>query len=165
MATQNDIKDSNEEESNSREPEDIAGEQPQLVADVFNLGYIVTEATVSIYDKLLTKFGQKIAKKYLKDASQGDANNFVEKLRQSQVDKLRDRLTLLMNRVLSDNHFLKLSDSFLGDELKQANKIADNHLQSLENERSNLQRETDLSLEKIEDQCQRLMEHLITIIK
>lgn len=144
-------------------------EEP-LVADVNNVAYILTEATVGMYEKLLNKFGTKMANKYLKNSSQDDIDSFVERLRQSQSEKLRERLSLIMNRVSLDSQFLKALDGMLEEhetveELECANETAINHIQSVENERSTLLRETEQTIEKVEDNCQRLMEQIIKVFE
>ena len=44
------------------------------------------------------------------------------------------------------------------DELRQDNEIANNHLQSVENERSILQRDTDLAMDRLELICESILE-------
>lgn len=132
--------------------------------DIYDLGHMLTIVTTDIYGKVLEKFGAKISSKYLKDASQEEKESFIKRLKETQIEKLRDRLTLIMNRILTDHHFLKSYNDIMSpykpiEELRQDNEIANNHLQSVENERSILQRDTDLAIDKLESVCEAIMEH------
>lgn len=123
--------------------------------DIYQLGHSLTIATGELYGKVLDKFGTKMSEKFLKDASQEEKENFIKRLKEDQLEKLNDRLTLLMNRILTDHHFIKSHDELMSvykshEELKQEVEIANNHLQSVENERSILQRDTDMAIDKIE---------------
>lgn len=137
--------------------------------DIYDLGHTLTIATGEIYGKVLEKFGTKLSEKFLKDATQEEKESFVRRLKETQIDKLRDRLTLIMNRILTDHHFLKSYSEIMGpcksiEELRQDNEIANNHLQSVENERSILQRDTDVAIDKLESVCEAILEHkLVTI--
>jgi len=110
-----------------------------------------------------------MSEKFLKDATPEERESFIERLKTAQVEKLTDRLTLIMNRILTDHHFIKSYDEIMSsyksiEELKQDNEIANNHLQSVENERSILQRDTDMAIDKLETLCEAILEHkLITI--
>lgn len=138
--------------------------------DLIDLGDMLTIATTELYGKVLEKFGRKITKDFLKDATQEEKNSFIEKMKQNQIEKLRDRLELIMNRILIDHHFLKSYDEIMEnykslDELRQDNEIANNHLQSVENERSILQRDTDMAIDKLEILCEVILERkLMTAI-
>lgn len=132
--------------------------------NIYDLGHMLTVATGEIYGKVLDKFGKKMTDKFLKDASQETKDSFIERLKEAQADKLRDRLTLILNRILTDYHFIKSHDEVMGpckpiEELRQDNEIANNHLQSVENERSILQRDTDIAIDKLESVCEAILEH------
>lgn len=132
--------------------------------DIYDLGHMLTIATTELYGKVLDKFGAKISEKFLRDASEEERESFVRRMKEDQIQKLTDRITLIMNRVLTDHHFLKSYDDILDsyktiDELKQDNEIANNHLQSVENERSILQRDTDMAIDKLENLCESILEH------
>lgn len=138
--------------------------------DIYELGNLLTIATGEVYGKVLEKFGTKLSEKFLKDASQEEKESFIKRLKEAQVEKLNDRLELIMNRILTDHHFIKAYDELMDaykpiDELRQDNEIANNHLQSVENERSILQRDTDTAIDKVESLCETiLVEHkLITL--
>lgn len=137
--------------------------------DIQDVGHMLTIATGEIYGKVLEKFGTKISEKFLKDASQEEKESFIKRLKEAQVEKLQDRLTLIMNRILTDHYFLKSYNEIMSpcksiEELKQDNEIANNHLQSVENERSILQRDTDMAIDKLESVCEAILEHkLVTI--
>lgn len=137
--------------------------------DIYDLGHLLTIATGEIYGNVLEKFGTKMTEKFLKDASQEEKESFKQRLKETQTEKLKDRLTLIMNRILTDHHFLKSYNEIMSpyksiDELRQDNEIANNHLQSVENERSILQRDTDMAIDKLESVCEAILEHkLITI--
>lgn len=131
--------------------------------DIRELGHMLTIATGEIYGKVLDKFGNKLTDKFLKDASQEERESFIRRLKETQTDKLRDRLTLIMNRILTDYYFINSFDEIMGphkslEELRQDNEIANNHLQSVENERSILQRDTDLAIDKLESLCEAILE-------
>lgn len=135
--------------------------------DIYNLGHLLTIATGEIYGKVLDKFGTKMSEKFLKDASQEEKESFIKRLKETQVEKLTDRLTLIMNRILTDHHFIKSFDEIMSscksiEELKQDNEIANNHLQSVENERSILQRDTDMAIDKLETLCEAILEHKLS---
>lgn len=134
--------------------------------DIYELGHSLTIATGEIYGKVLEKFGTKMSEKFLKDATQEEKECFIKRLKEAQIEKLTDRLTLIMNRILTDHHFVKSYDEIMApyksiDELKQDNEIANNHLQSVENERSILQRDTDMAIDRVESLCEAILEHKI----
>lgn len=137
--------------------------------DIYDLGHFLTLRTGELYGKVLDKFGTKMSEKFLKEASQEEKDSFIKRLKEEQIEKLMDRLTLIMNRVLTDYHFIKSYDELMSpyksnEELRQDNEIANNHLQSVENERSILQRDTDMAIDKLESLCEAILEHkLITI--
>lgn len=131
--------------------------------DIYDLGHMLTLATGEIYGKVLEKFGAKMTDKFLKEASQEEKDSFINRLKETQTEKLRDRLTLIMNRILTDHHFLESYDKIMSpcksiEELRQDNRIANNHLQSVENERSILQRDTDMAIDKLECVCEAIIE-------
>ena len=100
---------------------------------------------------------------FLKNASQEEKESFIHRLKETQTEKLRDRLTLIMNRILTDHHFLESYDKIMApcksiEELREDTKIANNHLQSVENERSILQRDTDMAIDKLESVCEAIIE-------
>lgn len=118
--------------------------------------------TTELYGKVLDKFGNRISEKFLKDATQDEKESFVRRMKEEQLEKLHDKMTLIMNRVLADHHFLKLHDEIMNshrtiEELKQDIDIANNHLQSVENERSILQRDTDMAIDKLESLCESIL--------
>lgn len=132
--------------------------------DIYDLGHSLTSTTSEIYASILDKFGAALTKKFLKDATDEEKESFVRRLKESQVDKLTDRLTLLMNRILTDYHFVKTYEELMSpykslEDIKQDNEIANNHLQSVENERSILQRDTDMAIDKLENLCEAIMQH------
>lgn len=137
--------------------------------DLPDIGTSFTIATCEIYAKVLDKFGNKLTEKFLKDVSQEEKESFVKRLKDSQIEKLTERLSSIMNRILSDYQFIQGHNQIMApyktiDELKQDNEIANNHIQSVENERSILQRDTDLAIDKVESLCEAILEHkLITI--
>lgn len=127
------------------------------------LGEHLTSTAAELYEKVLDKFGAKITEDFLKDATQEERNLFIERMKKDQVDKLTDRLTLIMNRVLTDHHFLRAFDEIMEphkslEDLRRDNEIANNHLQSVENERSILQRDTDMAVDKLEILCEAILE-------
>lgn len=137
--------------------------------DIYDLGHMLTLVTTELYGKVLDKFGIKITEKFLKEATQEEKEDFIKRMKDVQTEKLTDRLTLLMNRVLTDHHFLKSYDDIMNtyktiDELKQDNEIANNHLQSVENERSTLQRDTDMAIDRLETLCESILEHKLATI-
>lgn len=132
--------------------------------DIYNFGHMLTIATGEIYSKVLDKFGKKITSKFLAEASQDEKDDFIKRLKDAQAEKLHDRLTLIMNRILTDYHFIKSHDELMEpyksiEELRQDNEIANNHLQSIENERFILQRDTDMAIDKLESVCEAILEH------
>lgn len=147
--------------------EETPGESNQM--DIYDLGHLLTVATGEIYGKVLDKFGNKLTQKFLKDASQEDKESFVRRLKETQLEKLTERLTLIMNRILTDHHFIKSYEDIMSlykpiEELRQDNEIANNHLQSVENERSILQRDTDMAIDKLEVLCEAILEHKLVQI-
>lgn len=132
-------------------------------------GNSITFATIDIYKKILDIFGAKLTRKFLKDASQEEKDAFIQRMKDAQIDKLTARLDLIINRAMTDHHFLSSYNDIMSqfksiEELKQDNDIANNHLQSVENERSKLQRATDLAVDKVECLCEAILEHkLITV--
>lgn len=131
--------------------------------DMYDLGNMLTIATGEIYEGILEKFGKKMTDKFLKDASQEEKDSFINRLKEVQTKKLHDRLTLIMNRLLTDVDFIKLHDEIMGpyktiEELKEDNDIANNQLQSVENERSILQRDTDMAIDKLESVCEAILQ-------
>lgn len=133
--------------------------------NINDLGHILTITAGEIYATVLQKFGRKITDKFLKDATQEDKDSFIERLKEAQGEKLHDRLTLIMNRVLTDHHFIRQYDEVMEEyksleELKQDNEIANNQLQSVENECSILQRDIDVAVDKLEKICEDILEQI-----
>jgi transposase-like protein len=134
-----------------------------MSGDITDLGHILTITAGEIYAKVLQKFGKKVTDKFLKDASQENKDLFIERLKKTQGEKIHDRLTLIMNRILTDYHFIKQYDEIMDDyksldELRQDNEIANNQLQSVENECSILQRDIDVAVDKLEKICEDILE-------
>lgn len=132
------------------------------MGEICELGQWLALETTQMYDKILDKLGTKMSEKFLKDADQETRDAFVERLKGSQKEKLTQRLTLIMNRILADHYFLNFHDKMMSQhksigELKQDNEIANNHLQSVENERSILQRDFDLAIERVESVCEAIL--------
>lgn len=132
--------------------------------DIYELGHAVTLMSTELYGKILDKFGRKMSEQFLKEASMEEKESFIKRMKEAQTEKLNDRLGLIMNRVLTDYHFLKSYNEIMKpykslEELKQDNEIANNHLQSVENERSILQRDTDMAIDKLEILCEAILEH------
>lgn len=130
---------------------------------IYDLGNQLTLTAAELYEKVLDKFGAKITQDFLKDATQEEKDSFIERMKKDQVDKLTDRLTLIMNRVLTDYHFIQAYDEMMEphkslEDLRRDNEIANNHLQSVENERSILQRDTDMAVDKLEILCESILE-------
>lgn len=137
-----------------------------MEGDICDLGHMLTIATGEVYMKVLDRFGQKLTSKFLKDASQETKDDFVQRLKESQREKLDNRLTLIFNRILTDYHFIKTHEEMIEpyktiEELRRDNEIANNHLQSIENERFILQRDTDMAIDKLESVCEAILEHRI----
>lgn len=132
--------------------------------DISDVGHSFTLATCEVYAKVLDKFGNKLIDKFLKNVSQEEKESFIKRLKDSQIEKLTDRLNSIMNRILTDYYFIKAHKDIMNpyktiDELKQDNEIANNHLQSVENERSILQRDTDMAIDKVESLSEAILEH------
>lgn len=132
--------------------------------DIDELRDCLVGAAVGTYEPLLDKLGSAITKKFLKDASQEEKESFVKRLKEDQIKKFDDRLSLIMNRVIVDYKFVREFDEIMGhfkskEELKQDIEKANNHLQSVENERSILQRATDQAIDKLESLCEAILEH------
>lgn len=135
-----------------------------------DLGHMLSIATVEVYMKILDKFGKKLTSKFMNDASQEEKDNFVKRIKHSQEQLLYDRLSLIMNRILADYHFIKAHNEMMAscksiEELRQDNEIANNHLQSIENERFILQRDTDMAIDKLESVCEAILEHKVQVSK
>lgn len=145
-------------------------EQPveqQDKMDIQDLGHMVTIATTEVYGHVLDKFSKKMEKYLSKDATEEERESFKKRLRDEQVDKMTDRITLLMNRALTDHNFLKnynelMSNCKTASELRQDIDIANNHLQSFENDHSILKRDTDQAIDKVESLCELILEDLNT---
>lgn len=134
-----------------------------------DLGHLLTSITGEMYGKILDKFGAKMTEKFLKDASQEEKESFISRMKEAQISKLIDRMSLIMNRILADLQFIQgcnsLKDSYKSiDDLRQDNEIANNHLQSVENERSILQRDIDLTIDKLESLCELILGHKIVTL-
>lgn len=135
----------------------------------YELAEYIAAITIEIYKKVLDKFGASISRKFLKDASQEDKDAFVQRMKDDQIEKLTHRLQLIMNRTLTDYHFVDSYDDIMNnfksiEELRQDNEIANNHLQSVENERSILQRDTDLAIDKVETICESILESKLILM-
>lgn len=138
--------------------------------DICDLGQMLNTATGEVYMKVLDRFGHKLTNKFLTDASQEEKDDFIKRLKDTQRQKLNDRLTLIMNRILTDYHFIKAHDEIMEpykniEDLRRDNEIANNHLQSIENERFILQRDTDMAIDKLESVCEAILEHRIVTNK
>lgn len=134
-----------------------------MADDIYDFGHLLTTASGEMYGKVLEKFGKKMAEKFLMDASQEEKDSFIERLIATQKEKVIDRLTSIMNRILTDYHFIKFHDEIMEpyktiERLRQDNEIANNHLQSVENERSILQRDTDMAIDKLESVCEAILQ-------
>lgn len=132
--------------------------------DIYYTAQSVSLMTCQIYGNFLEKFGVKMSERYLKGATDEEKESFIKRLKENQLEKFMDRLTLIMNRVLTEHHFLEAYDDIMSsyksiEELKQDNEIANNHLQSVENERSILQRDTDMAIDRLEVLCEAILEH------
>lgn len=134
-----------------------------------DLGHLLTSITSEMYGKILDKLGAKMTEKFLKDASQEEKESFINRMKEDQTTKLVDRMSLIMNRILADLQFIqgcnKLKSPYKSiDELRQDNEIANNHLQSVENERSIFQRDIDMTIDKLENLCELILGHkLVTL--
>lgn len=125
---------------------------------LIELGNALNAVTQDIYAQVLHKFGTSMVDKFLKDASDQQKRSFVERLTQSQTEKLRERLGLLMNRIMIDHDFVKhYNELKLIEGLRQDIEIANNHLQSVENERTILQRDIDQAIDKFEGLSEEIM--------
>lgn len=129
---------------------------------LIDLGNALNAVTQDIYVKILHKFGNTMVEKFLKDATDEEKESFVERLKQTQKEKLRDRLSLLMNRILIDHDFIKhYNELKLIEGLRQDIEIANNHLQSVENERTILQRDIDHAIDKFEGLSEEIISSFI----
>lgn len=130
--------------------------------DVYDRGQIISSSICQLYALVLEKLGANLTKKFFKDATQEEKDSFINKLKERQIDQLSHRMEDIMNRILADHQFLEAYDKIMGpckniEELRQDNKIANNHLQSVENERSILQRDTDMAIDKLDTVCEAIM--------
>ena len=137
----------------------------RMATNITDLGHILTITAGEIYATVLQKFGKKVTDKFLKDATQEEKESFIERLKEAQGEKLHDRLTLIMKRVLTDYYFMEQYDEFTRDyksleELRDDNEIANNQLQSVENECSILQRDIDVAVDKLEKICEDILEQM-----
>lgn len=132
--------------------------------DLIDLGHVLTNITEEMYGRILDKFGAKMTEKFLKDASQEEKESFINRMKENQLSKLNDRMSLIMNRIAADHQFIQAYNKLMSpyksiDELRQDNEIANNHLQSVENERSILQRDIDMTIDKLESLCEMILGH------
>lgn len=132
------------------------------------LSAFVATAT-QLYGGLLDKFGSNITKEAMKDASSEETEAFIKRLKDRQIQLTQEKLLLILSRIRTDQRFAESYDSIMKpfkriEELREDNEIANNHLQSVENERSILQRDTDLAIDKLESVCEAILEHqLVTV--
>lgn len=130
--------------------------------DIEELRNCLVGAVNGIYGPVLDKFGAAITKKNLKDASEEEKESFVRRLKEEQLKKFDGRFSHLTDRVIVDYKFIREHDEIMSsfksaEELRQGSKVADNHIQSVGNERSNLQEKTDECINKIEEDCEAIL--------
>ena len=129
-----------------------------MTDNITDLGHVLTVTACEIYAQVLEKFGLKITSKYLKDSSQEDKEEFIKRLKEQQTEKLQQRLTLILNRVVTDHDLLEQLKEKSLDASREEYEIINNQLQSVENECSNLQRDTHYFIEKLEKLSEEIME-------
>lgn len=160
------LRDATDGHEDDDDDNDIKAQNELNDLDITERGQVIASVSVQIWSKILDKFGKGIADKFLKDISQEEKDSFVKRLKETQIEKFTDRLALIFNRTITDYHFLKSYKDIMRqhkttDELKQDIEIANNHLQSVENERSILQRDTDMALDEIEIICEAILENTV----
>lgn len=117
---------------------------------------------IDVYSRVLDDFGKCITKKFLKNSTEEEKESFVKRLKDAQIEKLTKRLQILFNRTSMDHHFIKSYEDIMSQfkSIEQLNieyEIANNHLQSLENEGSILKRDLDAAIDKLESLCETLL--------
>lgn len=143
----------------SNEETESHPDKPADITDIININVI---AATGIYQSVLDKFGKTLARKFLKDASDDEKETFIKRLKEAQSKKMDERLTLIMNRIHSDYIFIKSHEEIMSsyktiEDLGQDIETSNNHLQSVENETSILQRDTDMAIDKLENICETIL--------